>query len=374
MFGGRWSRQRSPIGVDVGAHGVRLMQLGRAQASGRPMIVAAASAELPAEVRGATGERFQTALTDTVHKLLDTGVFQGRRAVSCLPAASVQYKNLRLPKMPADELKAAVEWEAADRLHLGKDSSAIQFFDAGEVRQGDELREEIILLAAPLAVVEAQTQALVACGLEPEAIDVVPAALARVAGLTLPTGMSGAELDGQVVIDVGYQSSKVLIARGGRIAFFKLIGIGGRNFDQAAAQALGATLEDAAERRRAIADEAADGAEPGERYEQLRAALRPVITELGREIGLCLRYYSVTFRGRRPEDAVLVGGEANNPFLPDLLPEIAGIAIKPTDLLAGFDVAAPHEALGGTRRRGAWAVAAGLSLRGEHCLRQRSAA
>jgi hypothetical protein len=44
-------------------------------------------------------------------------------------------------------------------------------------------------------------------------------------------------------------------------------------------------------------------------------ATRSTMEELGREIGLCLRYYSVTFRGQRPNKLRLLGGEAADPML-----------------------------------------------------------
>ena len=42
---------------------------------------------------------------------------------------------------------------------------------------------------------------------------------------------------------------------------------------------------------------------------------RSIMEDLGREVSLCLRYFSVTFRGQRPEKVRLVGGEACDPHL-----------------------------------------------------------
>src|SRR5687768_4694335 len=102
-------------------------------------VVAAESRALPAEVPAESAPRVDM-FVGLIRDMLDTGGFSGRKVVSCLPAKALHYKNLRVPRMPADELKAAVEWEAADRLKLPVDAMHIQFFDAGEVRQGEELR------------------------------------------------------------------------------------------------------------------------------------------------------------------------------------------------------------------------------------------
>src|SRR5438045_7899881 len=48
-------------------------------------------------------------------------------------------------------------------------------------------------------------------------------------------------------------------------------------------------------------------------------AIRSTVEELAREIALCLRYYSVTFRGQRPGKLRLLGGEAGDAQLLSIL-------------------------------------------------------
>src|SRR5205814_7718440 len=57
-------------------------------------------------------------------------------------------------------------------------------------------------------------------------------------------------------------------------------------------------------------------------------ATRGTMEELGREIALCLRYYSVTFRGQRPTRVKLIGGEASDP---DLLASLQAALPIPAD-------------------------------------------
>ena len=116
MFGANLNKSECPIGIDLGAHGVRLLQL--AKRGGQMVAVAAAFEPLPAKVRPADGQAYQDAVTQAIAKCLSSAGFTTRRVVSALPASAVHSKNLRLPKMPADELRAAVAWEAADRLRM----------------------------------------------------------------------------------------------------------------------------------------------------------------------------------------------------------------------------------------------------------------
>jgi type IV pilus assembly protein PilM len=371
------SRNGSPIGLDVGAFSVKMLQMER-RGSGWVAVAAQSRAlapDLPAE-----GAARVAAITAVVQDMLHQGGFRGRNVVSCLPATAMQYKNLRLPKMPADELRSAVEWEAHDRLHMAADNVSIQFFDAGEVRQGDDLRQEIILLAAPHKLVDEHLQILLNTGLTPLAIDAVPSAMARAMDTSSETDL---ESPARLVIDVGLSSTKVLITRHGRVLFFKLIEVGGRTLDETVAQHLSLPISDAAEVRRRLQQQVSP--EDGEqmlfgstrRQSVERAvfeAMRVKIGELAKEIGLCLRYYSVTFRGHRPNDALLVGGEAYEPQVPKILSGELGIRVEPARPLAHVDLTAVPSLAQNGGSLSEWAVAAGLAMRPIERVAKRGAA
>jgi len=352
LFGGTFNKRVCPIGADIGSRGVKLLQLDRVATGFKA--VAAASADLPDDL-DLGAEAYHRAVAEALAHAKDSGNFVGNSVVSALPAAAVQYKNMRLPKMPGKDLAAAVQWEAQERLQLSGKAHTTQFFEAGEVRQGEEERQEIIMLAAPSAFVEGHVKAMTDCGFVPTAIDVVPGALARCF-----ESAQGAGDEAAVTIDVGYSATKVLITRQGRILFFKLIDIGGRALDEAAARKLNMPRNELAPLRLRMRN-SEDGVQEHVRRAILDA-LRPAVADLGREIGLCLRYYSVTFRGRRPESAALIGGEAGQPWLAAQLSEQAGVNVVAANPLSHIDLSAV-ESLIPEADAGAWATAAGLSMR-----------
>ena len=379
MFGGLFDNSRCPIGLDLGSRCVRLLQLRRT--GDGYAVIDAASQELPDDLPADSTQR-NAALGSIVGDLVQRGSFHGRQVISCLPPQSLQFKNLRLPPMPPDALRDAVKWEASERLHLQDDGASLQFYDAGEVRQGEEIRQEVIVMVAPAKVVQEHLQILLAVDLQPVGIDAVPGALARCMAQRLSAADAS---DTQVILDVGYTCSKVLIARHGRVVFFKLIDIGGQKFDQVAAEHLKLPLADVTElrhRMRAVGgDTTPDASQPlfgaGRRETIERAlfeSLRPVIGELSRELSLCLRYYSVTFRGRRPESVLLVGGEACEPQLLKLLSEDGGVTVETVCPLRGMDCSGVESLAQGAAVHGEWAVAAGLSMRPLSTLSKRGAA
>lgn len=354
---------RPPIGLDLGTRTVRAIQLERR--GGGWAAAAAAKRVLPAGLP-ATGDERRRAEADAVRDMLAAARFSTRKVVSCLPVDLVQYKNLRLPPMPPDELRAAVEWEAADRLSIGQ-NYRLQFYDAGEVRQGDQTRQEIILLAAPTEAVTAHTQMLTSCGLDPVAIDAAPSAMARYAAAV---GDAGSDV--HLVIDVGHSASQVLVSRGTRVLFFKTINVGMRQVDEAIARHLGIDLADATEirRQRQTRDRAEEGHDAIGSHRRDSAdqavaeGVRGPLTDLAREVGLCVRYYSVTFRGQRPESTLVVGGGAGDALVTEALVRDAGVSQSLSDSAGAVDFSRLEPSLL-TDGASSWIVAAGLSMRSE---------
>jgi type IV pilus assembly protein PilM len=85
-------------------------------------------------------------------------------------------------------------------------------------------------------------------------------------------------------------------------------------------------------------------------------AIRPVIERLTSELAMCVRYHSVTFRGRPIVRMVISGGEATQTLM-----ETLG---KNLDMKA--ELSDPFRAMPtmpNLGRKGQWDVAAGLALR-----------
>jgi len=222
-------------------------------------------------------------------------------------------------------------------------------------------------MAAPMPTLDEHLALLLESDLKPLAIDGLPSALVRGVGAA---GDAGPEAPATVAVDVGHQSTKVVIARRGEVIFFKLIDIGGDKFDKAVAQKLNLALPDAAELRRRMRQAPAAGAEAEPLFGKTRRegveraifeAVRAETGELAREVGLCLRYYSVTFHGRRPEAILLAGGGAADPLLARVLAEDAGLAATPALPLGSGVITGSSDLTASGPHASDWTLAAGLA-------------
>jgi type IV pilus assembly protein PilM len=301
---------------------------------------------------------------DIVRRLIKGGDFLGRHVVTCLPREIVQVKNLRLPQMPANELDHAVQFEARNVFAFDADESQIRYLHAGEVRQGVDARQEVIVLGAKDADVNNFIEQLHRCGVVVESLDFEPCALYRSVERFIRRREDEQEV--HVLVEVGARRSQVAIGKGRDISFFKPIDIGGQQLQDVVVRKLGISPDEARTLRRRLIETPDTATEPAARRDPVRQAVfdsvRSTIEELGREISLCLRYYSVTFRGHRPSRLRLTGGEAADPQLQSILSACLPLPVEILKPLRNVDTSRMQP----SDRRGPmseWCAALGLALK-----------
>jgi type IV pilus assembly protein PilM len=293
------------------------------------------------------------------------GRFSGRRAVVALPREMLFVKNLRMPLIPPQELLSAVKFEARNIFPFDTDKAHLQILPAGEVRQGIDVRQEVIVLAARHEDVDTFVEQMHRFGVAVESIDVEAAALYRSQERFIRRRED--EQDVNILVDVGHARSNVVIGRGRDISFMKPIEIGSRRFQEDVSRKLGITIDEARGLRRRLVEAAPGPAMPELlKNDPVRQAVfdacRSTMEDLGREIALCLRYYSVTFRGQRPSKLKLLGGEAADPLLLGVLNASLGVPVEAGRPLFSVDTSR-MDACDRMGFGSEWATAFGLALK-----------
>ncbi len=298
----------------------------------------AARWDLPPEP-AAKPERQDERVVEAIRHAREGRNFRGRDAVLCLGAGNLFVQNIRVAQATGDELTKIVHFEAAGRLPFASEEAEIRYLEADDVKQGDTVRREVVLLACHRPALERMLSVAEQAGLRPVAIDVEPAAMLRC--YCRQFRRDDDQQRRMMFVNIGASNTVVVIARGPDTMFVKYIDIGGRHFDEAVARHLKMTPADAAALRRHNGDRRGGQRDP-EIARGIDESVRPVLDKLAHELSLCLRYYSVTFRGQPLSQIVLGGGEAT-----DALARVAGGAVGPA-LRGGQPVAALRE---GHRRR-----------------------
>lgn len=357
-----------PTGLDVGTTTVRMLQLGGSERDLR--VVDAAKFVIPLEVKDDPARR-RKFVVEGIRRLVKERRFRGRDVVMALSAGELAIRNIRMPRMPADELATAVNWEAQNKFPFDTATAVIQYLKAGEVRHGDQLLDEIILFAAPRAEVDEKVQLACETGIHLASLDAEPCTVFR--GFDRFLRRRDDEDTVRVFSDIGADTT-MIIARGREIVFVKMIPIGGSVFNRAVADCLELVPAEAEALRRRVARRRANGNGHGPEADRatraVSDAIRPHLEDLADEIGLCLRYYSVTFRGPRPGSILFTGGEAHDPTVPAMLGDRLGMEVEIGDPFRGVRTDHLGPILDRRAVRAEWATAFGLSLKGFHLAAQ----
>lgn len=342
------ARRTGPIGVDIGARSIKMVQF----SADRSRLIDACRWDLPAISDGATPEQQAERLTTGIRQALEGRAFRGREAVLCLNDRQLFLQNIRVKKDTGDFTRHVAQ-EAASKVPFGLESAELRFIESADVRQGDTTLREVIVFACQRTVIDQALSVVDEAHLLPVAIDVEPAALVR-----SYAGQFRREDDRQqraLMVHVGYSRTAAVIAQGDDLLFVKYIDVGGQHFDLAVARHLKMDLVDAVSLRRHNGDRRADMQDP-EVARSIHEATRPAVERLATELSMCVRYHSVTFRGQPITRMVLGGGEATQQLLDAIARQIE-VKCELSDPFRGFSTV-PNSG-----RKGQWDVAAGLALR-----------
>jgi type IV pilus assembly protein PilM len=368
-----------PIGLDIGHDSIKMIQL---LIDGGQISVRAAD-EARVETNTNSDEQARrNAVISAIKQVFKKGDFHGKDVVSCLPGGKLKITSVRLAETGTEAIERSLRKEAAQRFGLDPEEDAVDYLVAGSVRQGDEVKNELILFATDSETIRDHIEMLEKAGLRPVAIDPMPCALFRSFRRSLRRQEDRERT--VIFVDIGSRFTTVVFGHGGEISLVKQIQIGGERFVQQIATKLGVSISEAKALRESLQIEKETSllksdvskSQIAERKQEIDTTTRDSITDaassvaedLAKEISLCLRYYSVTFRGGRVERAICAGGGAYEDILIDVLRRQLAVEVEVAEPLKGVDLSGKRANMNFRSDRRAvhceWAVAVGLGLKG----------
>ena len=342
----------APLGLSISRTTATLVQLSGSAASMDLRI--AAQSPLP-QLTGVEPEVADRAVADALRTLVADHRLRGRSVISCLTSEELIVETVRLPQLPPEEIAKAAQWEASERLSLPIEQTEVRHLIAGEVRQENSVKQEVILIACPKELIRRRLKILESAGLTPVGLDIEPCAFLR----SLQRAQGSPDNVRTAYLYCSDSSVTVMFAEATRILFLKSIAMGGRQFDEAVSQTLGIDLADARQMRTEVFSARLLNGE-NEIHRSIIESLRPCFEAIIEEMELCLRYHKVTFRCR-PLDGLIMSGSESAPWLAEYFCERIGLAcraITPLDGVRGIS-AQPAVQL----RAGRWAAPLGLAMK-----------
>ena len=167
--------------------------------------------------------------------------FKGKAVVLGVANAKVVVRLLDFPRMPEEDLRSAISFEAQDHIPMALEEAVFDYVVLGPQEEGSDL-DRILVVAAHKEMIDRYSAAVRASGLKPAGIDVKALALTR---STLPDTFfdEGATL----LIDVGTEITNLAITQGGNPTLTRFIPSGLDRFVESVSEAT-KLPEDQAER------------------------------------------------------------------------------------------------------------------------------
>ncbi len=238
-----FSKPKSHIGVDIGTSNIKIVQL---QAKDDKFVL---------ETYGIVNVSYQISSKDSeaainhTAEILKNLVKKSRtttnKIIASLPNSAVFTSVIEMPRMPDNELKPAIEFEAKKYVPLPLDEVALSWSIIVEKKQKINLetnlgnlgkmenngKNKILLTAVPNVVVENYLKVFKAAGLEAVALEIEALSLIR--------SLVNEDDKTVLVIDIGAKNTSINLVDSGYLRFSKNLNVGGDTVTTSIAQSLG---------------------------------------------------------------------------------------------------------------------------------------
>lgn len=322
-----FKKTKSSLGVDVGAAGIKLVELRLNK--GRPQLITYAMADQALDVHGLAGEK---SVADLVHEkapgqivnhaislsedprvsvyagLLRQALKQARvvseQAVASLPVSSVFHTVMTLP--PVDKKELAHHVEAKVKKMLPRPIEEMQVVhqvipQAVPAGQKPDENIRVLVTAAPKDVVRFYTAIFERAGLALQELETEAFALER--------SLVGRDSATAMIVDVGAERTNFFIIDNRLPLTHRSIQVGGRDINRLLAEQWGVTVLEAERMKHELAYLGRRDM-PGETFASF---LDPIIKEI--EYSIDVFAHQSGSPDKRPEKIILTGGDAVFPLI-----------------------------------------------------------
>lgn len=288
-------KQKDCLGLDIGASSVKIVQLKKKKSLTK--LVGYESRALPDNliIEGIISDHQKMAKI-IKEMLAETkeGKFTAEKVIASIPDTNVFTRVLELPELSEKELKEAVMWETDQSVPMATTDLVVDWQVLGPSYAKDGMND-VLLVAAPLAIVNSYIQLFKILDLQPEAIETSLISVVRALVSSKEHGET------MVVVDIGAKKTNLGIYDN-TLSFSDSIDFGGDVLTEAIAE--GMKLEkDKAEKI---------GRASGLHDKKVKEKVLPVLEVLKNEITKVIRYHDErSGEDKKLSKIVLCGGSSN---------------------------------------------------------------
>lgn len=317
------------IGLDIGTFSVKVVQM-KDTVKG-PLLQKVGYAQIPEPPDAATEGAREQLIAQTLEELWKRQGIKTRHVNLVISDPSVYLRHVRVPAVSQEELLKAIRWLAEKYTPFPIDDAIVDFQILPDKARTTDNQMDIILVAAQRKMIDKYLTILKKARLTPLGIGVTPFAVARALTVCHPVPK-----DQMVaVVDLGAQSTSVVMVRGDNLQLVRNFALGGEILTAAIAQGLSI---DPAEAEKVKKDFTLPGpGQPGAgNPDRVWTALQPVLADLVKEINRSFAYCERELVEEKIQKVFICGGTAAMPGLDQYLAQGLGVSVERADAFRRF--------------------------------------
>jgi len=305
---------KTTLGLDIGSHNIKLIEL--VSESDQIALVAAGSMPTPPKSLSSNLQADAEALAVAIKQLVkDTGC-KSREVNIALPESKVFTRVIEVPQLSSRELTSAIKWEAEQYIPLPLDQVNVDFTVLRDAKATGTNKMEVLLVAAPKALLEKYLAILEYAGLQAVNAETEIIATSRAVARSIPT------VRNLMIVSLGASNSDIAIIQNGVLSFTRSLSAGGDALTRAIAQNLDFNLTQAEEYKRTY------GLQKDKLEGKIINAVRPVMDTIVNEMKRAIAFFEEKHTDQHIETIMLCGGVAQLPGMIIYLAESINFEIQ----------------------------------------------
>jgi type IV pilus assembly protein PilM len=308
---GLGSKKEDLIGLDIGSHSIKLVDL--AEIKGGYRLKQFAMAPLPADVIVDGAVMDSGSIIEVVRDMISEHKIKKNKVALSISGFSVIIKQVTVNFMSEEELAESIQWEAAQYIPFDMEEVNIDFQILGENRDNSDLMD-VLLVAAKKEIINDYETLMTESGLETHIIDVDSFAVE-----TMYENLFGIQDDEVVaLINIGANTVNFNITKGPISLLTRDVSMGGKQLTEEIQKQYNLQYEEAEALKLASPDRWAE-------YSQFDRLIQNTCDMFAMEIQRSLDFFYANFPDEQVGRLGLCGGAAKTQGLLEHLQRKVGI-------------------------------------------------
>lgn len=302
------------VGLDIGSHSIKLIELARE--GNQIALTAAGSMPTPPKAMTSTLHADLESVAVALKQLFkDTGT-KSRDVNIALPESKVFTRVIEVPQLSSRELTSAIKWEAEQYIPLPMDQVNVDFTVLRDSKVTGTNKMEVLLVAAPKALMEKYLTILEMAGLTAVGAETEIIATSRAIGRSIPN------VKNVMVVSLGAQTTDIAILSSGILIFTRSVSAGGEAITRAIAQSIDFNLTQAEEYKRTY------GLQKDKLEGKIVNAAKPIMDTIVSEMKRAIAFYEEKYKDQHVETIMLSGGTSRLPGMVIYLAENVNFEVQ----------------------------------------------